>query len=158
MRPTRLSLALVEWLLAPAARIHHEEQSHGAQLPRFEARALPTLCLVVVSGNRPIEARAVRRVLGWKRERRDASSPPLDGIFIYAHVERLAFYRAPDGTVRRDAFDTALQALVEELMSDGGVECRELQKTMAAPHPQLYPTTPPRTLQRSAHTQPPHQS
>jgi len=62
-------------------------------------------------------ATAARRVL-----------EPEDGIFLYAHVERRAVYKGRDGSVRRESLDSALQALLEELLSDGAIACRELER------------------------------
>ena len=61
-------------------------------------------------------AKAVRRVL----------AP--DGVFIYAHVERKAVYKGAGGTIRTESFDSALQSLLVELLSDGTIECRELER------------------------------
>jgi hypothetical protein len=46
----------------------------------------------------------------------------------YAHVERLAVYKDPKGEVKRESLDSALHALLEELMADGKIECRELER------------------------------
>jgi len=62
-------------------------------------------------------ARAVRRVVDVEA-----------GVFLYAHVERLAVYKDPKGEVKRESLDSALHALLEELMADGKIECRELER------------------------------
>ena len=71
-------------------------------------------------------ARAARRVmLGWPGddEQRCGSSRHAPGIFIYAHTERRAIYRAADGSVARESSDSALDAL-RDALSD--LECREV--------------------------------
>lgn len=72
-------------------------------------------------------ARAVHRVLGWRAGG--------DGVFVYAHIERLALSFAPDRTIRRDEVDTALRALCNELTGGGSgggqVACRELYRGSA---------------------------
>ena len=51
------------------------------------------------------------------------------GVFLYAHTQRRAIFRAPDGCVKREPTDSALDALRQALAMVGGddFECREIQ-------------------------------